>query len=336
MAASRKSSRRHPVARAVVLGLAASALYTYYREMREAWTRPPARRFVDVRGTRLHYIDIGAGPPVVLLHGTSGATADFETSGLAERLSRDHRVVVFDRPGYGYTRRQRGRRWTPQAQAALIAEACGQLLVQRPVVIGHSWGALVALALAISQPAAVRGLVLISGPYFPRLRPDALAALPLAVPVLGELLSHTVAPLIARLLAPRLVKKIFAPNETPSRFDREFPIELAFRPSQLMAAAEETLLTMTAPVGLQRYYEDIEVPVALFAGADDRMVDVDHALRLQKRLPHSELHVLSDVGHMAHHFAVDEIAETVERMAPSLPPHAAAEAAKAERASHPH
>ncbi|HTI85422.1 MAG TPA: alpha/beta hydrolase [Alphaproteobacteria bacterium] len=336
MAATRSRPRNHPIARTVVLGLAASALYTYYREIRDAWRRPPARRFVEVRGTRLHYIDIGAGPPVVLLHGTGGATADFETSGLAERLSRDHRVVIFDRPGYGYTRRPRGRRWTPQAQAALIAEACGQLLVQRPIVIGHSWGALVALALAISQPAAVRGLVLISGPYFPRLRADALAAVPLAVPIVGEILSRTVAPLIARFVAPRLVKKIFAPNSTPSRFDSEFPLQLAFRPSQLLAAADETLQTMTAPITLQRYYDEIEVPVALFAGAEDGMVDVNHALRLQERLPHSELHVLSGVGHMPHHFAVDELAETVERMAPSALPNAAAEGAKAERASHPH
>jgi len=329
-------ARKHHVARAVVLGLAASALYTYYREMRDAWRRPPARRFVEVRGTRLHYIDVGAGPAVVLLHGTGGATADFEASGLVERLSRTHRVVVFDRPGYGHTRRPRGRRWTPQAQAAVIAEACGQILVQRPIVIGHSWGALVALALAISQPAALRGLILISGPYFPRLRADALAAVPLALPILGEMLSHTVAPIIARFVAPRLIKRIFAPNAATARFDREFPMQFAYRPSQLMAAAEETMLTMTAPAALQRYYDEIEIPVALFAGSDDGMVDTNHALRMQQRLPHSELHLLSGVGHMAHHFAVDEIAEVVERMAPSLPPTAAREAALAEKAAHPH
>jgi pimeloyl-ACP methyl ester carboxylesterase len=328
-------ARRHPVTRAVVLGLAASALYTYYREMREALGRPPARRFVEVRGIRLHYIDVGAGPAVVLLHGTGGATADFETSGLVERLSRTHRVVVFDRPGYGYTRRPRGRRWTPEAQAALIAEACSELLVEKPVVVGHSWGALVALALAISQPAALRGLVLISGPYFPRLKPDALAALPLALPIVGDLLSHTVAPIIARYVAPWLVKKIFAPNTATSRFDRDFPLEFAFRPSQLIAAAEETVQTMTAPVRLQRHYHEITVPVALFAGADDGIVDVNQALRLQQRLPHSELHLLSGVGHMPHHFAVEEIAETVERMAPPVPPSAARQPALAETSAHP-
>jgi pimeloyl-ACP methyl ester carboxylesterase len=306
--------RKHPVARAIVLGFAASALYSYYRELRDAFTRPPGRLFVDVRGTRLHYIDVGAGPAVVLLHGTGGTTADFETSGLIERLSRTHRVVAFDRPGYGHSRRPRGRRWTPQAQAALIAEACGQILVQRPILVGHSWGALVALALAISQPVAVRGLVLISGPYFPRLRPDALAALPLVLPVVGDILSRTVAPIIARHIAPRLVAKVFAPNPEPTRFSEDFPIEFAFRPSQLVAAAEETLMTMTAPLTLQRHYDEITAPVVLFAGAEDGMVDVNNALRLQELLLHSELHLLSGVGHMAHHFAAEEIAESVERI----------------------
>ncbi|MGE5538804.1 MAG: alpha/beta fold hydrolase [Gemmatimonas sp.] len=306
--------RKHRVARAVVLGLAASAIYTYYRELRDAWGRPPARKFVEVRGTRLHYIDVGAGPPVVLLHGTGGATADFETSGIVERLQNSHRVIVFDRPGYGYSRRQRGRRWTPQAQAAVIAEACRELLIERPIVVGHSWGALVALALAIAQPSAVRGLVLIAGPYFPRLRLDALAAVPFALPYVGELFSHTIGSLVARYVAPQLVARIFAPNPAPSRFKSDFPLDFAFRPPQLVAMAEETLLTMTAPVALQRYYDEITAPVALFAGADDRMVDVDQALRMQQRLPHSELHLLSDVGHMAHHFAAEEIAETIDRM----------------------
>jgi pimeloyl-ACP methyl ester carboxylesterase len=108
---------------------------------------------------------------------------DWNTSGVAELLLRSYRVIIFDRPGFGYSERPRGQLWTAAQQAELLYKALRQLGVERPVVVGHSWGTIVALALAERHRADVAGLVLLSGYYFWTLRPDALLVLAGALPV---------------------------------------------------------------------------------------------------------------------------------------------------------
>jgi len=82
-------------------------------------------------------------------------------------------------------------------------------------------------------------LVLISGYYFPILRADVLASSATAAPVIGDLLSYTVAPILGRALKSRVFRKLFAPAAVPSRFQAEFPTELSLRPSQLKASAAD-------------------------------------------------------------------------------------------------
>jgi len=109
--------------------------------------RPPAGTFVDFDGTRLHYVGRGQGPAVVLLHGNGMTLQDVEASGVLGLAAEHHRVLAFDRPGFGYSSRPRSTLRTPAAQADVIARALVQLGVERAVVVGHSWGAMVALAL---------------------------------------------------------------------------------------------------------------------------------------------------------------------------------------------
>jgi pimeloyl-ACP methyl ester carboxylesterase len=104
-----------------------------------------------------------------------------------------------------------------------------------------SWGTLVALYLALDHPADVRSLVLLSGYYFPTFRGDMLTSLPTAVPIIGDLLSCTVAPLLGRAMRSRVFRKLFAPVAVPPRFQADFPSELSLRPSQLKASAEDTV-----------------------------------------------------------------------------------------------
>src|SRR5882672_10949200 len=121
---------------------------------------PAVGRFITVDGTRLHYIDRGSGIPVILLHGNGSMIGDFVSSGITERLGPGHRVVTFDRPGFGYSERPRGRTWGPFEQAKLLLRAFSLLGIERPIVVGHSWGTLVALALALEDREKIAGLVL--------------------------------------------------------------------------------------------------------------------------------------------------------------------------------
>ena len=121
----------------------------------------------------------------------------------------------FDRPGFGHSERPRGVMWTPNAQADLISVALVQLGVSDAVVLGHSWGASVAVALALKYPNMVRGLVLASGYYYPTTRPDVVAMGAPALPIVGDILSHTISPLLSRVIWPFMLKKIFGPRSVP-------------------------------------------------------------------------------------------------------------------------
>src|SRR3984893_432537 len=134
-----------------------------------------------------------------------------------------------DRPGFGYSDRPRGAMWTPARQADLIRQACARLGIERPVVVGHSFGTLVALALALDHPDAVSGLVLLSGYYRPTLRADVpLFSLP-AIPAIGDLIRYTVGPLFGAALLPLAATRIFSPLTVLERFAKGFPYGLPLR-----------------------------------------------------------------------------------------------------------
>jgi pimeloyl-ACP methyl ester carboxylesterase len=174
---------------------------------------PPVGKFTECDGVRLHYIERGdpAAPCVVLFHGNGSMIQDFTISGLVDLLAQKNRVVCFDRPGFGHSNRPRFRIWTAVAQAALFVKALNQLGVRNPVLLGHSWGTLVAVALSLRNDYPIRGLVLASGYYFPTPRWDVWLMSGPAIPILGDLIGYTVAPLISWAILMGAFRKMFSP-----------------------------------------------------------------------------------------------------------------------------
>ena len=181
---------------------------------------------------RLHYVDRGTGEALVLLHGNGSMIQDFDSSGLIDLAAKNYRVIVFDRPGFGHSDRPHNVTWTPAAQAELVSKALHRLGISRAVVLGHSWGASVAVALALKYPDLVSGLVLASGYYYPTARADVLALSVPALPWAGDVIRHTVSPIASRIIWPVLMSKIFGPPTMPKKFGA-FPKEMAVRPSQI-------------------------------------------------------------------------------------------------------
>lgn len=296
--------------------LAASAYVVRVRTRQAEADNPPVGRFVEVDGVRLHYMERGEGEPLVMLHGDGSLIQDFMSSGLVDMAARKYRVIVFDRPGYGYSERPRTTVWTPQAQAALLQRALRQIGVGPAVVLGHSWGTLVAVALALDFPEQVRSLVLVSGYYYPSVRLDVPVLSAPAVPVLGDLMRFTVSPLLSRAIWPAMLRRIFGPAEVPPRFQREFPVGMVVRPSQLRASAADTALMIPATFSLHGRYQELSMPVVIMAGDGDRHVDT-HAQseRLYSELPQSTLHITHGAGHMLHHVAPLEVIAAIDQAA---------------------
>jgi pimeloyl-ACP methyl ester carboxylesterase len=308
--------RRLPLVLATAAALAASALFVRAKTQAAERENPPEGKFITVRGVRLHYVERGQGQPLILLHGNGTMVRDFALSGLLDRASRSYRVIVFDRPGYGHSERPRWRVWTAAAQADLIFEALQALGVDKPIVLGHSWGVFVALRLALAHPDYVRSLVLLSGYYYPTARLDVPLLSPPALPIIGDLMRYTVSPLVGRLIWPAMLKRIFAPTPVPEHF-RDFPAWMGLRPSQLRASAAETALMIPTAMALAGHYRELKMPVMIMDGADDRHLDAHlHSGGLHRELPQSELWLVPGAGHMVHHSVPDEVMAAIRATDP--------------------
>jgi pimeloyl-ACP methyl ester carboxylesterase len=300
---------------ALLGGLALQADAEARRAERE---NPPRGRFVAVAGTRLHCLDRGTGeaPPVLLLHGNAVNAEDWVASGVFDRLAARRRVVAVDRPGFGHTERPRDRVWDATEQADAIAACCARLGLERPIVVAQSWATLAAIALALDHAEAVSGLVLIAGYHYPTARADVAVFSPPAVPVLGDALRYTLGWAAGKLIAPRMVRRMFAPLPVPARFRAAVPQAMMLRPWQIRASAEDAAtMTTGAADAMARYASLSRIPVAILAGTEDRIVDPHrHSVRLHEDVPGSTLRLVPHLGHMMHHAAPELVVEAVDEV----------------------
>jgi pimeloyl-ACP methyl ester carboxylesterase len=306
--------KAHPVVTGIIAALAASAILNRVLAKKAERRNPPTGRFITVDGVRLHYIERGTGSPLVLLHGNGSMIQDFESSGLVDLAAKKYRVIAFDRPGFGYSDRPRSTVWTPDAQANLINAALKQMGVSQPLVLGHSWGTLVAVALALKYPDNIRALILASGYYYPTVRPDVLVLSPPAIPLIGDVLSHTISPVLGRLLWPLLLRKIFGPSRVPKKF-AGFPEEMTMRPSQIRASAAETALMIPAAYSFRESYGQLKMPVVIVAGTEDRVSKVQQSAELHRDIAHSTLRCIPSTGHMVHQTATAEVMSAIDMVA---------------------
>ena len=305
-------SRASAIVVATAASLAAMTVYNISRARKTEREHPPTGRFVIVRGVRLHYIERGEGSPVALLHGNVVTAEDFRTSRVLELLARRHRVIAFDRPGFGYSDRPHCSAWSARAQADLLKEAFDVVDIKRPIVLGHSWGAAVALALALDYPHDVRGLVLLSGYYYPTLRADVLLSSPPAIPIIGDLLRFSISPLLGKLMQPLLLKGMFAPLPVPATFSTGSTPNMSLRPGQIRAESQDGVAMIPGAIAMRSRYQELKMPVVIMGGTKDRVVDAKQPRRLNAQIPHSILRMFPGVGHMIHYAVPEEVVEAIE------------------------
>lgn len=317
---------------AIAVALALMALYNNHRTREAELEHPPGGRFITVGGVRLHYLERGQGSPVLLLHGNVVTAQDYELSGVLERAAAHHRVIAFDRPGYGYSDRPKGVLWTAARQAELLDQALRQLGIVRPVVVGHSWGTLVALQMALNHADNVAGLVLLGGYYRPTARPDVLLAAPPAIPVIGGILRHTLSPLLGSAMLPLNFKAMFAPLEVPEHFKSSFPYGFPVRPGQIRAEAQDAVVMIPAALKIHRRYGELRLPIVIMAGTQDLIVNHEkHARWFHEQLPGSHLRLVPGAGHMVHYAVPEQVVEAIEGLATAAPTGPVTEPASSDR-----
>jgi len=298
----------------VALVLAASAEFSALATRRIERTVPPQGQFLDLDGERLHYLDVGQGTPLVLIHGLSGQMGNFAHS-LVGPLSAGFRVVAFDRPGSGYSTRAAGRSASLAAQAETLAKAIGVLNLDRPVVVGHSLGGAVALAIGLDHPASARGLVLVAPLTHPIVKlPPIFASLALPAPILRAF-AWTLGPPILLLTRKWGVRQVFSPEPPPADFETLGGGLLGARPRNIAAAGDDVACASADLEAMVPRYPTLTMPVAVLYGRGDALLDWRaQGESMLAEVPGLDLEVM-DGGHMLPVTAPDRIVAMIRRVA---------------------
>lgn len=285
---------------ALAAAAAALALLTWRTARRVTTALPPQGRLVDAGGVRFHICERGSGPTILLIHGLAGQMGHF-TYAVAARLARDFHVVAIDRPGSGYSRRLPSMDADPAAQAAAIGALLDTLPLARVVVVGHSLGGAVALALALARPRQVAGLALLAP--LTHLVPGAAAPaafrlLALRPAALRWLFAWTLALPLAVLGRRAVLTQVFGPDAPPRDFPTRAGGLLSLRPSHFIAACIDLQALPAAMPRLAARYAELGLPVSVLFGRDDRILDWrSNGQALVDKVRGAEL-TLIDGGHM--------------------------------------
>ena len=236
---------------------------------------PQDGEIVQIGRDSIHYVDKGSGPAIVMIHGLGGQMRNFGRS-MVDDLAKDYRVVLVDRPGSGYSVRGAGVSANLKVQADTIAEFIRRLGLDRPLLVGHSLGGALSLAVALNHPQAISGLALVA----PLTQPQTIDEVPpvfrgliIRSPAMRRAVSWTLATPLGMMKAEAALKEVFAPDPVPADFGIEGGGLLSMRPNNFYASSSDLVELEGELEGMAERYPSLSLPVGILYGRGDNLLD---------------------------------------------------------------
>ena len=303
----------------VVATLAVLALVTQAGVLLVQRSYPAQGKMVEVAGATLHVVDIGprdaAGPPIVMIHGAS-SNLEVMRRPLGDLLARHRRVILIDRPGHGWSTRDRVEDSTPVIQARMIDEALTKLGIGSAVFVVHSWAGALGARMALDYPQRVAGLVMLAPVAYPW--PGGIGRYNriIATPVIGSLLAYTITLPLGYFLAEPGTRNAFLPQAMPDGFVEATATPLLLRPREFIANAWDLVTLKDAVREQAPRYAGITAPVLVIAGdGSDKTVSTSiHSRPFAATVANARLVVLPDVGHMVPQAAPELVISEIDAM----------------------
>ena len=301
----------------ITLGLMICAAITVVNSNRIETRFPATGSFIDVNGTRLHYTDEGPkdATAVLLIHGASSNMRDMLIPA-RKTLGGKYRVIAVDRPGHGWSERGLFSA-TPDAQARTLADFLTAIKVDKAIVFGHSFGAVVATALTVERPEKVLGLVVASPATHPWPSGKTNWYNHLArVPAIGWLFTRTLALPAGLGRIAAATDCVFAPNQVPANYLDDAGIELVMVPHRFMNNSEDLVGLHPHTVRYRGRYKEIKAATIIITGDHDTVVSKEiHSENLARDIVGSRLFVVKNVGHKPDYALTDLVAASIETLA---------------------
>ena len=284
--------------------------FTHIRVYLTEKNNPPEGQFVQINGLKIHYVEKGEGVPVVLLHGVSSTLSDFTYSPVFEELSKKARVIVPDRPGYGYSERPK-ETISPADQASILEKLLNQIEAKNPIIVGFSWSGSIAAAYGLQFPESTSGLVFINGATYPWPAPVDWIYKAGVKPILGSVIANFLFMPIGTLVLDKNIEEVFWPGE-PTKNYKNIPIELIFRPNQFYSNAEDMVVLKPFLAKQSKNYSKIKTPVSILVSEDDLIVSPTiHSKALNEAVVNSKLTSIPNAGHPLHHSHPKEVTNAI-------------------------
>ena len=272
---------------------------------------PITGQLIEIKGTKIHAAVMGAGPDLVMIHGSSGNLRDFTTS-LASRLAKTYRVILIDRPGLGHSDSFDAKGETLRDQALVLRDVSRQLGAKKPLVLGHSFGGAVALAWALHAPKDISALILLSAPSHPWDTGLSVYYKIMSAPFFGNCASRFVCAFAPERTIQTNLKETFFPQAIPDGYRDRLGLELYLQPKVMLANARQRRNLKKQIREMTPLYPKISVPTEIVHGTSDNIVPIEiHAKLLAKDLPNSNLTELKGIGHMPHHWSQDAVCKAI-------------------------
>ena len=272
---------------------------------------PAIGTILNVNGLRVHgYVEGNGSQDIVFIHGAFINLRDwvFATRSLSKF---DSRLIFIDRPGFGYSERDEGK-WDAERQADLARSYVKNINGKNLILVGHSWGASVAMAWAAKFPEDVKGVVSIAGLNMPFSGVSKLANDTGLLRLAYELYFTSVAKRANSGSIEKFAGRMFQPQDIPTGYLDYVGSDLSRRRSTITANKNDLLIVSQALKQNFATYRRIEMPVEIIHGKEDFLLPFkSQAVAFDEVIPHSRLHILPNVGHMAHHFASYEISKSI-------------------------
>jgi pimeloyl-ACP methyl ester carboxylesterase len=278
----------------VIAGLVVFSLYIAHRVENAL---PPQGRFIDIGEDRIHYVEYGKGPPIVLVHGLNGQLRNFAYLHMDE-LAQTHRVILIDRPGSGHSTRGAGSSASISAQARTVALFIDAMGLNKPVLVGHSLGGAIALAVGLNHPDSVSRLALIA-PLTHLVDPGrAFGGLMIRSSLVRRIVSVTVATPFAIKGSRAILDIVFGPDPVPGDFATRGGGLLGLRPRSFYAASSDMMAVPDELPAMENRYAGLRMPVDVLYGREDKILDWrSHGEALKRKLERTNLRLV-DGGHM--------------------------------------
>lgn len=278
-------------------------------------TRP---RFLRVAGARISYVDIGDGPTILLLHGLGHSTHGWRKV-ITPLAAAGYRVMAVDLPGFGYSDKPGG--YTIESYVDFVAGWLDLHCIDRAAIVGNSMGGAITAAVAGLRPDRVAAAVLVDPGGFGR---EVTWMLRLAGLRLVRLLPRR----LSRWQVRRGLRYIVVNPRVIDDEDIDRIIELANMPGSREAFLE---IAHTA-IGLRGVRENqslldvaraITAPTLVIWGDRDRVIPPAHAKIAQEAIPHAQLVIFENCGHVPQLEVPERFTDAVLRfLAPVHPPDA--------------